>query len=986
MKHILYFLVIILLFLNVSSTRTTTQTKTQTMTQAKTQSKTQVKTKAKTQVKAQAKAKAKSQAKAQAKSQAKSQAKAQAKSQVKVTAQAKSQAKSQAKVQAKSQIKAQAKSQAKFKLQATAQAKSQAKSKAQAKFQAKSKSKTSNKATTSSKVKLQTTSKSKSKITSRAKTALKTEAKTTTKTNTLSTSTTSTSTSTKTNTSTTTKTGTSTETNTETSTDTSLKSMSQAMALLKKQMKELERLREKGNNIPNIEQLRHLTPEQREELIKKAKEEDSKKVPIKNVPVYNLQGREVYWQGWVKYFHYSNDQNIDKPNHFYENPNFFSEVVKFSHKLNKGVDGNFLFIQDKYHFWAKLLPSGNFNILGSRKEEHNTLANNVENLNTDLIGYVHPTNNANGAIKDLGSFNEGHCISIETVVPDPKKDKKFNPRTQPGEEETWVICTDLEKEKRNLMSYIVSLKIKRQKEIDDVGLEEKRHTLSVAELMHIKPFTPKIERYHGRGASQDDGYWILLQDWSECSLKCGGGYKTQQWMCVPPKKHGKPCIGDAIRKKPCNLKPCPNVLERGLNLRQDKTHVTLKPIYRAMPYSKRPQQYIKCMIKENDVLYVTKEYDPGKKNGIKVPGRIVMNTKTISVYKDDGYVNLLFSFNLQDAVFSKSDTDYCCFRLTATNRQYTLCGFNNNCGNTENPIWVARWGYDFEYFQKKCYEELHETPKKLSRKKNNGQGGGNGIPLSGPQKEIVDGRRAIIQKKIQDDTQRKMDGKVGATQKIALTALRREINLEDLIKNEEIQKGRDETAQLFGQMKQEKKKKDLLEQALSSRESNYGKARIAKETQKKINDIKNDAKVDIKFKRGVLKKKIQEIRNKFRRKHRQIKQQIQMIRAEIAGEIMNANRRGNMEVCKDDRNNVVKIKEYCDKHYSDDYRKNMHCKDPQNFCYSCCETEFGNMFIAQREDCQTMCDELDKEDLNHGDWIWTTGTAAEVPKEKPSST
>jgi len=534
------------------------------------------------------------------------------------------------------------------------------------------------------------------------------------------------------------------------------------------------------------------------------------------------------------------------------------------------------------------------------------------------------------------------------------------------------------------MRYLVSLKIQRQKDIDDTGLTEKTKYTSVAELMKIKQFQPKIEKYSGRGASGDDGYWIMLQDWSVCSVKCGGGEKIQQWMCVPPKNHGKPCIGAAIRKKVCNANPCPDTIAKksGIEKKNDKTHVTLKPIYKAMPYSKRPQQYVKCLIKENDVLYMSREHDPEKKHSVKVPGRVVMNTKTISVFKDDGYANLLFSFNLQNTTFSKSETNFCCFILTSLNRQFELCGFNNNCGTAENPLYVAKWGFDFEFFQQKCYEDPIESRQigKLNLK-NPAVGPQNGIPLSQQQKEVVAGRRQIIKKKVQATVQRQMDNKVDATQKVALTAIRREINLEDLIKNEEIQKGKGETQQLYEQMKQEKKKKELLEQALSTRESNYGKVRIAKDTQKKIDNIKHDAKVDITFKRGVLKKKIEEIRNKFRRKHRQIKQQIQMIRAEMAKEIMISNKRGNQDLCRDGRNDVTKIKDYCDRNISEDYVKNSACKEPQNFCYSCCEAEFGNMFIAERDDCQTMCDDLDKEDLSKGDWVWTSG----LPPNQPAN-
>jgi hypothetical protein len=86
------------------------------------------------------------------------------------------------------------------------------------------------------------------------------------------------------------------------------------------------------------------------------------------------------------------------------------------------------------------------------------------------------------------------------------------------------------------------------------SVRNKRKTIST-ELASMN--SPKTEKPPGWKVI--DGYWILLSDWSECTLKCGGGYTYQQWMCIPPRRGGKPCVGQSVRTKPCNRKPCPNV-------------------------------------------------------------------------------------------------------------------------------------------------------------------------------------------------------------------------------------------------------------------------------------------------------------------------------------------------------------------------------------------------------------------------------------------
>ena len=730
---------------------------------------------------------------------------------------------------------------------------------------------------------------------------------------------------------------------------------------------------------------------------KKESSEDSNKetvkrtkkiVPKKNYYVPKLyDNADIYWSGWIKYFHYDYEAEITSPKRFYDNPEYYEQKV-YDSVYNEATEINGepqkIHIPGKQYFWGVLTNSDNFNILGSRKDSENSNAILIENLNTDLIDFIVPDDNANGAIRDLGTFIEGSCMKISVTLAKPLKNEKYTSRTSgDGEKQTWIICTDTEKQKKRLLSFLIAIKLRRQERIDDVVSEKITETNynSGEQLIGGNYNKPRMKKYTGPDASIDDGYLILLQDWSDCSLKCGGGVQLQQWMCVPPKGKGKPCADGNIIERPCNIEPCPVTKSDSL-LPQKKNSVTLTPIYKAMPFSSRPQQYVKCYIKENDVLYNTNEYDPERKVFVDVPGRIIMNTKTIAVYRDSKFSNALFTFNLADTQFSISKSRYCCFYLTNANRQFLLCGFNNNCGSMNKPIWVNNWAKDFDYFKKKCNKNLDESDVNVQPNpvlSNIGNPGTNKLRIPLTEKKIpgfdlgqsmVQARKTVIESQMQESITTENDKKVEATQKVALTALRREINLEDLIKNEEVRKGEEEIQVLATQVEQEKKKKNILVQALQMRESNFAQVRSSKETQKQIEQIKQEAKVDIKFKRAVLKKKIEEIRHKFKRKGRLLKQQIQLIRSEVAEEIMNANKKGNQKICSDLRQDIPKIAEYCDRNFSNDYNKNISCKDPSNFCYTCCENEFGNMYISNRDDCQSMCDDLDKSELMDGDWVW----------------
>ena len=161
-----------------------------------------------------------------------------------------------------------------------------------------------------------------------------------------------------------------------------------------------------------------------------------------------------------------------------------------------------------------------------------------------------------------------------------------------------------------------------------------------------------VNRVIGNQKNPYDGYWILIQDWSQCTLKCGGGLQYQQLVCMPPKLNGKQCEGPAVRTRACNNQICPTILDNEikvdkgfsyLNSEYNLTNRTeLPPIVKVMPISKRPSRYDKCHIKEDDSMMV-KNDQTTKSFAVlpKVPVRIVLNDKTFSVFQDDVIINIL---------------------------------------------------------------------------------------------------------------------------------------------------------------------------------------------------------------------------------------------------------------------------------------------------------------------------------------------------------
>jgi len=196
------------------------------------------------------------------------------------------------------------------------------------------------------------------------------------------------------------------------------------------------------------------------------------------------------------------------------------------------------------------------------------------------------------------------------------------------------------------------------------------------------------------------------------------------------------------------------------------------------------------------------------------------------------------------------------------------------------------------------------------------------------------------------------------------------VKLEDLIKKEETEKFENETKNLIAKFKHEKKKKKCLKKILKSREKEDAKVREEMEIKHEIQRLKQEALKVVKKKRKTLKKKILEIKKKMQRKNRLIEQQIQRVRGSMANELIQANKQGSWKVCKESRVNKKKMVDYCNVNFVDDYAKNMDCRDPENFCYVCCENEYGNMYLKMRDTCYNMCDNLAQKDLSGGDWVW----------------
>ncbi len=293
----------------------------------------------------------------------------------------------------------------------------------------------------------------------------------------------------------------------------------------------------------------------------------------------------VLFSGWVKFYKHNTSISPKKITNFFKNPEW---VVQ--HKKNQNVDlnqkdkkGELVNIPSDVAFFATVFKETI--IIAKARNNRGGYTKVFDVLNMQFIDPImEDTPKYVGGIEDFGTNPEGECFKVKSHIA--------------GEPVVWVFCLKDATQKIAMMKSIRHMRIIKQREkgisfLPKISMPPSKETLDALtkqkEEMLIDP--EKRKRYSGDIAK--DGYWQILQDWSQCDLKCGGGTSTLQRMCVPPIADGKPCEGEAILTRKCNSQPCPNAIVNQYKTNQASLNntVELKPVIKVLPFSDRPQRY-----------------------------------------------------------------------------------------------------------------------------------------------------------------------------------------------------------------------------------------------------------------------------------------------------------------------------------------------------------------------------------------------------------
>ena len=86
----------------------------------------------------------------------------------------------------------------------------------------------------------------------------------------------------------------------------------------------------------------------------------------------------------------------------------------------------------------------------------------------------------------------------------------------------------------------------------------------------------------------------------------------------------------------------------------------------------------------------------------------MMNPMSISIFNDDTYQELFYSFDMHKTKLVVTKT-HCCFILQDSWKKESICGYNEYCGNMRENTWVDGWSDDFKLFNGECKQELKST-------------------------------------------------------------------------------------------------------------------------------------------------------------------------------------------------------------------------------------------------------------------------------------
>jgi hypothetical protein len=214
-------------------------------------------------------------------------------------------------------------------------------------------------------------------------------------------------------------------------------------------------------------------------------------------------------------------------------------------------------------------------------------------------------------------------------------------------------------------------------------------------------------------------------------------------------------------------------------------------------------------------------------------------------------------------------------------------------------------------------------------------------------------KQDLISKKLSEDEKNKLTKKIIESADITYQAFQREMKLEEMIKKEEEIKEKERQERLTKLIVLEEEKKKKMAETLKEKELETQTLLETQEHQLQLKKLKQEAAQKLLFKRNKLKQTIAQMRKKSQLEEAKLTSKLLQVRNDIATSVKDANKKGNIDNCKRGLESEENRKEYCRVKFYNDYVNFSKCDDEIDFCSTCCEREFGQMYLNLRKECLT---------------------------------
>lgn len=126
-----------------------------------------------------------------------------------------------------------------------------------------------------------------------------------------------------------------------------------------------------------------------------------------------------------------------------------------------------------------------------------------------------------------------------------------------------------------------------------------------------------------------------------------------------------------------------------------------------IPVSLRPSVFKKCIIKEED-LNIIREDLGNLRIKPKIPSRVIMNKRTITIFESGSYQSVLKSFYLKDLIYYREwEEDESCLKLQDHSKYIIMCVL---CSADNREKEIKQWIRDINEFKDLCDKA---KPKKI---------------------------------------------------------------------------------------------------------------------------------------------------------------------------------------------------------------------------------------------------------------------------------